>query len=165
MTPHTAARAHRNLTLLTACMVAALGALVGAAAGGWVIAVLVALVAGGGALLGGYLVRHRAIAETTAAEANGAARGYADGLSHGMLAAVAKYEAAVFPMSVGGVTADERFARRTAAYQLASEDELPRPVRAAAADALAALDERDLRGSQDAVNRLFSAVHRQTAGR
>lgn len=57
MTTADAFRAHRRITLVLACVVAALGALVGAAAGGWLPALGVAAVAGGGVLLAGYLVR------------------------------------------------------------------------------------------------------------
>lgn len=165
MTPDDALRTHRNTTLLIACAVAAAGALVGLAADGVAIAALIAVMTGGGALLGGYLVRRNAVAEMTAIEQRGAVRGFADGLSHGVLAAVAKYESAVFPMTPGGVSPEERLARRTAAYHLASEDTLPRAVRVAAAGALAALDEGGLRDAQDAVGKLFAAVHEQTAGR
>jgi hypothetical protein len=165
MTPADALRTHRNTTLLIACAVAAAGALVGRAADGWGIAAVIAVMTGGGALLGGYLVRDRAVAEMAAVKEPGAVRGFADGLAHGMIAAVAKYESAVFPMTSGGVTEDERLARRTAAYHLASEDALPQDVRAAAAAALAALDDGGLRDAQDAVGKLFAAVYRQTAGR
>ncbi|MEU9925096.1 hypothetical protein AB0H51_28075 [Streptomyces griseoluteus] len=165
MTPDDALRAHRRATLLVACAMAALGALVGAAAGTWLTAAVMAVVSGGGTLLGGYLVRRRAAADIIAAHEHGAVRGFSDGLSHGVLAAVAKYESAVFPMTPGGVRPEERLARRTVAYRVASADDLPRAVRLAAADALAALDEGDPRNAQDAVRKLFAAVHKQTAGR
>ncbi|MBG7704843.1 hypothetical protein HCJ76_43980 [Streptomyces sp. MC1] len=165
MTPADALRAHRNTTLLIACAVGALGALVGRATDGWGTAAIVAAVSGGGALFGGYMVRRSAVADMTVIEERGAVRGFADGLSHGVLAAVAKYESAVFPMTPGGVSPEERLARRTAAYHLASEDALPRAVRVAAAAALAALDEGGLRDAQDAVGKLFAAVHEQTARR
>jgi hypothetical protein len=57
MTMQTALRAHRTATLLIACAVAVLGALVGAAAGGWLAALAVAAVAGSGPLIAGHLIR------------------------------------------------------------------------------------------------------------
>lgn len=57
MTHDDVLRAHRRATLVGACAVAALGALVGAAAGGWLPAVGVAVITGGGTLFSGYLVR------------------------------------------------------------------------------------------------------------
>jgi adenine/guanine phosphoribosyltransferase-like PRPP-binding protein len=57
VTLHKAFRAHRNATLLLACATAALGALVGAAAGGWLPALAVAAITGSGVLVSGRLVR------------------------------------------------------------------------------------------------------------
>ncbi|WP_393071631.1 hypothetical protein [Streptomyces sp. LN704] len=51
------------------------------------------------------------------------------------------YEAAVFPLTPGGVSAEERRTRRIAAYHFAAHDSLPRSVRVAAAAALEAIDE------------------------
>lgn len=65
MTPDDAKRAHRKITLLTACVLAALAAPAGYDHGGWVNAVVVTVIAGGGGLVGGYLVRHRLIAALT----------------------------------------------------------------------------------------------------
>ncbi|MET8582218.1 hypothetical protein ABZX39_15205 [Streptomyces collinus] len=66
MTPDDAKRAHRKITLLTACVVAALAAPTGYDHGGWLNAVVVTVTAGGGGgLVGGYLLRHRLIAALT----------------------------------------------------------------------------------------------------
>ncbi|WP_089102461.1 hypothetical protein [Streptomyces hyaluromycini] len=46
------------------------------------------------------------------------------------------YEAAVFPLAAGGVSAAERESRRTVAYQCAAFDDLPLSVRLAAAETL-----------------------------
>ncbi|MFF3417558.1 hypothetical protein ACFYW9_23070 [Streptomyces sp. NPDC002698] len=161
---HDATRAHiRNTTLISVATGAA-GAAVGVAAGGWHYGLAVAATTGGGALLGGYMARNRAAQVFTAVEC-ATALGYADGLAHGVLAAVSNYEAAVFPVSPGGVTEDERAGRRAVAYRLAAADGLPGPVRMATADALAALDEGSELTSAAAVRRLFAAVHRQTSRR
>ncbi|MEU5181224.1 hypothetical protein AB0G49_14340 [Streptomyces longwoodensis] len=165
MTPADVLRAYWRVALLIACAVAVAGAVVGWAAGGWGAAVVVAAMTGGGAVVGAYLSRPHSVAEATAALEESRARGYAEGLSHGMLSAVAVYEAAVFPKTPGGVRPEERLARRADAYRMASADALPRAVRVAAAAALEALDGGDLSASQDAVGKLFTAVHEQTAGR
>ncbi|MER5860522.1 hypothetical protein ABT131_33745 [Streptomyces sp900105245] len=65
MTPDDAKRAHRKITLLTACVVAALAAPTGYDHGGWGNAAVVMVIAGGGGAVGGYLVRHRLIAALT----------------------------------------------------------------------------------------------------
>jgi hypothetical protein len=54
--------------------------------------------------------------------------------------AVALHEAAVFPVLPGGVSIDERQARRTLAYRVAAYDGVPSSVRVAAAAALEAID-------------------------
>jgi hypothetical protein len=165
MSPQTPARLHIKITIIVTCTMTVVGGLAGALLGDWGDAVVAALAAGVTTAAGSFLTRHRAMAGTEEALDNAAARGYADGLAHGVLAAVAKYEAAVFPMSPGGVTAEERFARRSAAYQLSSAGELPHPVRTSAATALAALDDHDMIAAQGAIAELFTAVHRQTTGR
>ncbi|MFE1288179.1 hypothetical protein [Streptomyces sp. NPDC058751] len=165
MTPHDTLRAHWRKTALRSLAAGALGFLVGAAVDGWLYGSLIAAAAGGGCVIGGYSVRRRVAAEMTAAVECAAALGYATGLSHGVLAAVCNYQAAVFPASPGGVTDEERAARRLAAYQFAARNAVPRRVREAAAGALAALDEGGRLASQRAVEELFTAVHRQTSRR
>ncbi|MEW1569501.1 hypothetical protein AB0454_42000 [Streptomyces sp. NPDC093509] len=59
------------------------------------------------------------------------------------LAAVGLDQAAVFPLTPEGVSATERRARRTAAYRMAADEHLPRPMQIAAAAALEAIDEGD----------------------
>lgn len=164
MTTLTPARALVLLWSGITCLVVVAGGVLGALIGGWTASVLVGLSAGAVCLTGSFFVRRRVMADFAVAEQTAMARGYAEGLSHGLLTVVAQYEAAVFPMSAGGVTAEERLARRTAAYRLAAEAALPTPVRLAAADALAALDEGDPHHSRDAIGRLLSAVHPGAGG-
>ncbi|MET9779088.1 hypothetical protein ABZ023_33380 [Streptomyces sp. NPDC006367] len=161
MSSQKSARLHIKITIVGTCAMILAGGLTGALLGGWGDAAVVGLIAGAMTALGSFVSRPRVI------EALGKAadRGYADGLSHGVLTKVSQYEAAVFPMSPGGVTAEERFARRGAAYRVASAGELPHPVRETAATALAALDDRDPAAAQKAMTALFTAVHRQTTGR
>ncbi|MEU6066801.1 MULTISPECIES: hypothetical protein [Streptomyces] len=158
----------RALVLVTAgiaCLVTALGGLLGALLGGWIVALVVGVFAGAGSVVGALVVRRRAMAGFSAARQEATTRGYADGIAHGVLVGVANYQAAVFPMNVGGVTDDERAARRTVAYRLAAEDEVPHPVREAAANALAALDDEDLERVRDAMSKLYAAVHDQVISR
>ncbi|MFF4399705.1 hypothetical protein [Streptomyces sp. NPDC001480] len=164
MTTLTPARALVLLWSGITCLVVVAGGVLGALLGGWTASVLAGLSAGAVCLTGSVFVRRRVMTRFAVAEQEAMARGYAEGLSHGLLAVVAQYEAAVFPMSAGGVTAEERLARRGAAYRIAAEAALPTPVRVAAAAALAALDEADPRRSRDAIGRLFSAVNPGTGG-
>ncbi|MYX26789.1 hypothetical protein GTY75_08920 [Streptomyces sp. SID8381] len=60
-----------------------------------------------------------------------------------------------------GVTVDERDLRRTYAYRVAAQDELPERIRWLAANALAALDAEDPERARDAVRELALAVREQ----
>ncbi|MEV5645984.1 hypothetical protein AB0L67_38730 [Streptomyces flaveolus] len=88
--------------------------------------------------VGGVMVFHRrrTVAGLLAARAEGEEAGLADAV----VAGIAVYEAAVFPLTPGGVSEAERKARRTVAYQLAAHENLPTAVRVAAAAALEAID-------------------------
>ncbi len=46
--------------------------------------------------------------------------GYAEGLADAVLLSIAMYEAAVFPLTSGGVSDEEQEARRTVAYRLSA---------------------------------------------
>lgn len=162
MTPE---RAHLYGTTTVAAAVATLGAVVGAAAGGPGIALAVGAITGGGALIGGFLTRGRALTAAETAQSAAARSGYVDGRSDSLLATISQYEAAVFPASPDGVTPEERAVRRAHAYKVASDEALPHPLREAAAAALEALDAGDLHRSQDTITTLFYAVRKQTAGR
>ncbi|MEU0787346.1 hypothetical protein ABZ341_38090 [Streptomyces sp. NPDC006173] len=63
------------------------------------------------------------------------------------LAAVTLYQAAVFPLTSEGVSVTERRARRTAAYRMAADEHLPRPIQVAAAAALEAIDQGDAKST------------------
>jgi hypothetical protein len=88
-------------------------------------------------------------------------RGFAEGLSHGLLLGMVQYEAAVFPSSRDGVTAEERAARRTHAYRIAAQDALPETIRLQAARVLAALDEEERDRAREAMQELSLAVREQ----
>ncbi|MFF4490640.1 hypothetical protein ACFY0F_29920 [Streptomyces sp. NPDC001544] len=159
MTTLTPARALLLLSSGITCLVAVAGGVLGALLGGWTASAVAGLSAGAVCLTASVLVRRKAMAGFAVAEQEAMARGYAEGLSHGLLTVVAQYEAAVFPLSAGGVSDEERLARRGAAYRVAAEAALPTPVRAAAAAALAALDEGDPRRSRDTIGRLVATVN------
>jgi hypothetical protein len=88
--------------------------------------------------VGGVMVFHcrRTAVSLLAARAQGEEAGLADAV----LAGIAVYEAAVFPLTPGGVSEAEQMARRTVAYRLAAHEALPNAVRVAAAAALEAID-------------------------
>lgn len=79
--------------------------------------------------------------------------------AHMVLHAVSLYEAAMFPLRPGGVSADERELRRAIAYRFAARDGLPQRVRVAAAEALGTIEQsRDAKQAQAAVWTLNEAV-------
>lgn len=157
----------RALLLLVsglACLITASGALIGSLFGGARVALVVAVCAGATGALGAFFVRRRVLAHFAAGRRQAGIRGYAEGIAHGVLLHVAVYEAAVFPRTgATGVTPEERAARRTVAYRMAALEEVPQPVREAAADALAMLDAADRTGAEEAVAQLASAVRQEYA--
>ncbi|MFI9648201.1 hypothetical protein ACIHAA_18140 [Streptomyces sp. NPDC052040] len=164
MAPITPARALRLLVLGLVCLTTASGALIGTLLGGARIALVAAAVAGAVTASVAFLLRRRALAHFATARHRAGVRGYAEGMAHGVLLHVGAYEAAVFPRTgPSGVTPEERAARRTVAYRMAAQDEVPRPVREAAADALAALDDADPGPAEEALARLASAVRQEYA--
>jgi hypothetical protein len=124
-------------------------------------AVVAGVVTGLGALAGSLLVRRRVFADLHQAGSEAGAQGYAEGLAQAVLMGVVTYEAAVFPLTgPGGVSGQERLARRTIAYRIAAEDGLPHPVRTAAAAALEVIDHgEDRELAHDAVETLHGAVY------
>jgi hypothetical protein len=164
MAPITPARALLLLVGGLTCLMTAGGALVGVLFGGVRGALVTAVCAGAAGLAGSLLARRRALAHFAAARRQAGARGYAEGIAHGVLVHVAAYEAAVFPCTgPAGVTLQERAARRTVAYRMAALDEVPHPVREAAADALAVLDEADRSAAEEAMARLATLVRQEYA--
>ncbi|KPI05173.1 hypothetical protein OK074_0311 [Actinobacteria bacterium OK074] len=162
MAPLTPARALALFTRGLVCLLTASGALIGALFGGPAVALAAGAGAGAAGVLGALLLRRRATAHFAAAQRQAGQRGYAEGIAHGVLVQVAAYEAAVFPRTGPlGVTPEERSARRTVAYRMAALDEVPGPVREAAADALAVLDAADGDRSDEALARLATAVRRE----
>ncbi|MFF3313518.1 hypothetical protein [Streptomyces sp. NPDC002952] len=82
-----------------------------------------------------------------------------------VMTAVTLYEAAVFPVLPGGVSVDERQARRTIAYRVAAYDGVPSTVRVAAAVALEAIDQaQHTDQTQTAVTTLHQAVREYRVG-
>ncbi|MFB8025620.1 hypothetical protein ACFQ6U_05670 [Streptomyces sp. NPDC056465] len=160
MSSLTPARALLLVTSGIACLATAAGALVGLVVGGPLAALVLGISMAAGSTAGALLVRRRAMAAHQRARAAVMAQGYAEGIAQYVLLIVCTYEAAVFPRSgPGGVTLEERAARRTEAYKIAAEEEVPHRVREAAAGVLAALDDRDRSRAATAQAALIMAVH------
>ncbi len=121
-----------------------------------VAAVLFAAAGTGAWLL--FVRRSITAAEQAAAEAE--EQGYQEGLADAVLGLVISYQHSVFPLSrPGGVLPQERVARRTFAYKMAAAEQLPEPVRRAAADALGVLDRgEDEEAATGAVKQLALAM-------
>ncbi|MFE4690216.1 hypothetical protein ACFRH6_09185 [Streptomyces sp. NPDC056749] len=160
MSSMTPARALLLVTSGISCLATAASALVGLIVGGPLAALILGTGVGAGSTVGAFLVRRRAMAAHARDRAAVMAHGYAEGIAQYVVLIVCNYEAAVFPRSgPHGVTPDERAARRTDAYRIAAEEEVPHRVREAAADALAALDDGDHSRSVAAQAALIIAVH------
>ncbi|MFD6276005.1 hypothetical protein ACFWFI_10600 [Streptomyces sp. NPDC060209] len=160
MSPMTPARALLLVTSGIACLATAASALVGLIIEGPLAALILGVSMGAGSTIGAFLVRRRAMAAHARARTAVMAHGYAEGIAQYVLLIVSNYEAAVFPRTgPHGVTPEERAARRTDAYKIAAEEEVPHRVREAAADALAALDDGDHNRSAAAQTALIIAVH------
>jgi hypothetical protein len=160
----TPARALMLLVSGLVCLTTASGALIGALFGGARTALLAAACTGAACVLGALFFRRRALTHFAAAQRQAGARGYAEGIAHGVLLHVAAYEAAVFPRTGPlGVSSEERAARRALAYRMAALEEVPQPVREAAADALAVLDAADRTGAEEALARLAVLVRQEYA--
>ncbi|MFF9496545.1 hypothetical protein [Streptomyces flaveolus] len=129
------ARLYARIAVLGAGMAVAAACLGFSLWGGWGAAAGVVLSV---LYVGGVMVFHRrrTVVSLLAARAPGEEAGLADAV----VADIAVYEAAVFPLTSGGVTEAEQMARRTVAYQLAAHEDLPNAVRVAAAVALEAID-------------------------
>ncbi|MFB8025949.1 MULTISPECIES: hypothetical protein [unclassified Streptomyces] len=160
MSPMTPARALLLVTSGIACLATAAGALVGLITQGPLLALVLGVCMGAGSAVGAFLVRRRAMAAYEGARKEAMSHGYAEGIAQYVLILVSTYEAAVFPRSgPDGVTPEERAARRTDAYKIAAQEEVPHSVREAAADALAALDDADRKRSAAALTVLSVTVH------
>ncbi len=160
----TPARALLLLVSGLVCLTTASGALIGSLFGGTPATLIAGVCAGAAGALGALFLRRRTLAHFAAAQRQAGIRGYAEGIAHGVLLHVAAYEAAVFPRTgPTGVTAEERAARRTVAYRMAALDEVPHPVREAAADALAVLDAADRDRAHEALAQLASVVRQEYA--
>lgn len=90
----------------------------------------------------------------------------AEGLADNMVAGLCVYQAAKFPMTRGGVSVAELTFRRTAAYQLAAYEGLPRQVQVSAAAVLEAIDQgKDEARVAEAMIDLRLAVYEQRGHR
>ncbi|MFF8288857.1 hypothetical protein ACF068_06425 [Streptomyces sp. NPDC016309] len=166
----TQARALRRVHLLLSVELTLAGAVLAALGGllvsGPVAAAIAGVVTGSGVLGGCLLIRRRVFAGYGRAARDAHDHGYAEGLAHAVLLGITAYEAAAFPLTGGGVSPDERSARRTIAYRIAADEGLPHPVRTAAAAALEAIDRGDDAGTaRQAMKDLNLAVFALRTGR
>ncbi|WP_051806791.1 hypothetical protein [Streptomyces sp. NRRL F-2664] len=175
------ARIHLMITFaLVMCGVAG-GACFGWVWGGRTAGVLAAAAAGLGAAIGSFLSRRQVAAflttppgTTTAPPAvfpapapahvtlvaPGTGSGYAEGIADAVVASLAMYQAAAFPLTAFGVSEEERAARRSVAYRVCAHEGLPQAVRVSAAAALEAVDHgEDAERAHAAMRALSLAVY------
>ncbi|MER7108721.1 hypothetical protein [Streptomyces sp. NPDC000229] len=158
-------RVHLLISVELTLAGAVLAALGGLLVSGPVTAVIAGILTGCGVLIGSLLIRRRIFAGLDQAAQDAHDHGYAEGLAQALLLGITAYEAAVFPLTGGGVSTDERLARRTVAYRIAADDGLPHAVRTAAAAALEAIDHgEDAQAAQHAVKDLNLAAFRLRTG-
>ncbi|MFJ5685691.1 hypothetical protein [Streptomyces sp. NPDC093099] len=158
MTSPPAARIHLMTTFFLVTCGALGGACFGLLLGGRGTAVVAAGAAGPRAGTGAFLSRR----QVRHSSSPGSCRStkYAEGIADAVLVNIATYQAAAFPLPPGGLTEEERDARRTPAYRVAAVDGLPPAVRGSAADALDAVDQgRDTDHAQAAMDALFLTVY------
>ncbi|MFF3615715.1 hypothetical protein [Streptomyces sp. NPDC002580] len=147
-----------TLTVTTVMCVVGGAACFGFIADGWTGAVLEGSATAGGVAVGASLRRPRPLV-TGRSAAPGGGDGSGAGAADAIVPGFASYEAAVFPLTSGGVSDEEKRARRMRAYRLAAYDELPRGVRVSAAEALGVLDEgADPHRARTVVNALSRAI-------
>lgn len=162
-TPAPSARTHRIIGFALVMCVAVWGACFGLLLG-WTAAVLAVGSTALGAGIGSFLAHRQMLAflRSKAVPVDG----YAEGITDGVLVNIATYRAAVFPLIPGGVSWEERAARRDVAYQLSALDSLPLPVRVSAAAALEAIDQGlDVDRAQAAMDALSFTVYKHRNGR
>ncbi|MFJ4276114.1 hypothetical protein ACIP29_36860 [Streptomyces coelicoflavus] len=155
------ARTYLTFVALEGCLVGA-GACLGFVFGSWWGAGLGAGLAGLGTEAVLVFYRQRVLSSLLEAEQPvvWVGRGAEEGITDAVVAAVCVYEASVFPLIPGGISAEERQARRTNVYRLAAYEKLPRGVRVSAAAALEAIDEgQDAERARAAVQDLGLAAY------
>ncbi|MEV3988451.1 hypothetical protein AB0J57_06050 [Streptomyces sp. NPDC049837] len=165
MNTRAVARVHLLISVELTLAGGVLAALGGLLVSGPVGAVIAGVLTSAGVLTGSLLIRRRVFAGFDRAAKDAHGHGYAEGLAQAVLLGISTYEAAVFPLTGGGVSADERLARRTVAYRIAADDGLPHAVRTAAAAALEAIDHgEDAEAARHAVRDLNLAVFHLRTG-
>ncbi|MFE9812314.1 hypothetical protein [Streptomyces sp. NPDC005548] len=91
--------------------------------------------------------------------------GRAEGAAEMTLWGALQYQTVAFPMSPAGASDEERRSRRKVAYQIAAHDNLPLPVRVAAAEALDVMDQgQDRTAANEAIKALSDAVRECRTG-
>ncbi|MFF8831178.1 hypothetical protein [Streptomyces sp. NPDC015131] len=158
MNTRAVARVHLLLSVELTLAGGVLAALCGLSLSGPVVAAVAGAVTAAGVLAGSVVIRRRVFAGVARAARDAHDQGYAEGLAQAVLLGVAAYEAAVFPLTGGGVSAGERVARRTLAYRIAADEGLPHGVRTAAAVALEAIDDG---GDAGAARRAMSELNQR----
>ncbi|MGW6744821.1 hypothetical protein ACWGDX_29490 [Streptomyces sp. NPDC055025] len=158
MTLSFAARIHLLVTFVLVMSATVGGTCLGLLLGGRAEAVAAGGAAALGAGTGSFLARRQVTAFFQPGPGPGIvpSDGYAEGIADAVLVSIATYQAAVFPLIAGGVSEEERDARRTVAYRVTAYDGLPRAVRVSAAEALEAVDQGLDAGRADAAMRALS---------
>ncbi|MEW1776670.1 hypothetical protein [Streptomyces sp. NPDC086777] len=158
------ARLFAALTLLIACAGSA-GGYAGLRLGGWAGAGAGMLVGMSVVCLGSRVTISMCRLQTQDFLKRIVGDGRSEASADAVLRGIMLYEAAVFPLAADGVSAAERKARRTVAYQCAAFDDLPLSVRLAAAETLEVVDRgQDREQARAAVWALAEAVRECRAG-
>lgn len=146
MTPPLPVRLHLMIMFVVALAGTLAGALLGLALSGGLVSLVLAGAGGLGAATWVLLSRRQIVAffAELLRPADGVRQpldGAAEALADNVVAGLCTYQAAMFPLAQGGVSAAELAARRTVAYRLSEYEGLPRQIQVSAAAALEAIDQ------------------------
>ncbi|MFI8943150.1 hypothetical protein [Streptomyces syringium] len=160
LTPPLSTRIHLLITFVLVTCAALGGLCVGLLLGGRTTALIAGGAAGLGAGIGSFLARRQIVALFRPEHDAARADGYAEGIADAVLVSIATYQAAAFPLIPGGVSEEERQARRTIAYRASAYDGLPLAVRVSAARVLEVVDQGlDAARAQAAMRALALTVY------
>ncbi|MGR8012274.1 hypothetical protein [Streptomyces hypolithicus] len=170
MTPPLPIRMHLMITFLMATFGTFGGATLGLVVSGRLLALVFAGAGGLGAGIWALLSRRQTVnffqALLRPAREVAPVDGHAEGLADMAVASLSMYQAAMFPLAPGGVSDEERKARREVAYRLSAYEGMPHQVQVSAAAALEAIDQgQDADQAAAAMSELRIAVYDNRGGR
>ncbi|MFD3533396.1 hypothetical protein [Streptomyces sp. NPDC058664] len=171
MTPPLPVRLHLMISFVVSVAGTLAGAMLGLALSGRLLSLICAGAGGLGAGTWALLSRRQVVGFfkellRPAWEIPRPVDGDAEALADNVVAGLCMYQAAMFPLARGGVSAAERTARRTVAYRLSAYEGLPRQIQVSAAAVLEAIDQgKDEARAAEAMSDLRVTVYEHRGSR